>query len=98
MTDGIARAPQDERRNVGEGREGRVRRLQAEVGSRARQGEPLAEIDHDVITPSGLSEESRSALWLLAWSYQEAGSQRYQARQAQLRHDIARRPPALGCE
>lgn len=47
---------------VQHGREGPFRRLQVEVGVRARRGEPLAQIDHEVIAPSSLSEDDKSAL------------------------------------
>ena len=90
--------PDREGRDFDGGREGRVRRLQVEVGRRAREGEPLAEIDHDVIASSELSDESKSALWLLGWSHQEAGRNRYLARQARLMDRVARRPSVLGRE
>ena len=42
--------------------------LQHEVDARLRCGEPFAQIEHDVIEPSDLSEEDKSALWLYGWS------------------------------
>jgi multidrug efflux pump subunit AcrA (membrane-fusion protein) len=90
--------PHREDRDFDRGREGRVRRLQVEVGRRAWEGEPLAEIDHDVILSSELSDESKSALWLLGWSHQEAGRDRYLARQARLMDDVTRRPSVPGRE
>ena len=38
--------------------------LQREVDMRLREGAPFAQIEHDVIEPSALSEEDKSALWL----------------------------------
>jgi hypothetical protein len=42
--------------------------LQREIDERLNGGDPLAKIEHDVIEPSGLSEEGKSALWLYGWA------------------------------
>src|SRR3989442_118929 len=75
---------------VHRGREGPFRGLQVEVGRRARRGEALAQIDDEVIAPSALSEDDKSALWLYGWAYQEGGKRRYEDRQAQVRRQGAR--------
>ena len=45
-----------------------ISELQREVEVRLRDGEPFVRIEHDVIEPSNLSEEDKSALWLYGWS------------------------------
>jgi hypothetical protein len=42
--------------------------LQHEIEERLRGGQPLAEIECDVIDPSDLSEDDKSALWLYGWA------------------------------
>jgi hypothetical protein len=60
--------------------------LRHEVDVRLRGGEPLAQIEHDVIEPSDLSEEDKSALWLYGWASLDDGRRRYpQRRDAVLR-------------
>jgi hypothetical protein len=60
--------------------------LQQEVDLRLRGGEPLARIEHDVIEPSDLSEEDKSALWLYGWASLDDGPLRHpQHRDAVLR-------------
>jgi hypothetical protein len=54
--------------------------LQHEVDVRLRGGEPLAQIEHDVIEPSDLSEEDKSALWLYGWASLDDGPLGYQQR------------------
>jgi hypothetical protein len=54
--------------------------LQREVGVRLRGGEPLAQIEHDVIEPSDLSEEDKSALWLYGWASRDDGPLGYPQR------------------
>jgi hypothetical protein len=73
-------------------REGRVAGLsviadlQREVDMRLREGAPFAQIEHDVIEPSALSEEDKSALWLYGWaSRDERPSRGPQHREAFLR-------------
>lgn len=50
--------------------------LQREIDERLNGGEPLAKIEHEVIEPSGLSEESKSALWLYGWASLDDGALR----------------------
>ena len=47
--------------------------LQREVDMRLREGAPFAQIEHDVIEPSALSEEDKSALWLYGWASRGEG-------------------------
>jgi hypothetical protein len=62
-------------------------RLREAVGVRASQGEPLDTIEQDLIEPSDLSDEHKSALWLYGWACREAGVASYQRRQHQLRRN-----------
>jgi hypothetical protein len=60
--------------------------LQREVDVRLRGGEPFAQIEHNVIEPSDLSEEDKSALWLYGWASLDEGPLRHpQRRDAVLR-------------
>jgi hypothetical protein len=76
----------------------RMGRLQTEVARRAGGGEMLSGIDRDVIAPSGLSEEGKSALWLYGWAHREGGRRRYEDRQARFRHQAGRLRPPWGNE
>lgn len=45
-----------------------------EIVLRLERGEPLAEVEAEVVEPvPGLSEDERAALWLSAWSYRPGG-------------------------
>jgi hypothetical protein len=68
-------------------------RLQGIVGARAAQGDRIEDINREVIAPSDLSEEHKSALWLYGWTARASAQQRYQIRQARRRMG---RPSALG--
>ena len=59
--------------------------LQTEVGTRLRRGDSFARVEDEVIEPSGLNEDQKSALWLYGWSYVEAGLQRYEQHRAEFR-------------
>jgi hypothetical protein len=72
--------------------------VQTEVGARLRRGDSFSSIEDEVIEPSGLSEEQKSALWLYGWSYIEAGRRRYDARQQLIRRQAKQLQPALGTE
>lgn len=72
--------------------------LQTEVGARLRRGDSFSSIEDEVIEPSGLSEEHKSALWLYGWSYVEAGRRRYEERQHLIRRQAAHLRPAFGRE
>jgi hypothetical protein len=53
--------------------------LVREIDERMRQGESFASIEDDVIDPSGLSEDQKSALWLYGWSFVDSRRQRREA-------------------
>ena len=65
-------------------------RLREAVGARASQGDSLDTTEQDLIEPSGLSDEHKSALWLYGWACREAGVASYQRRQQQLRRAARR--------
>lgn len=50
-----------------------------EIDARMHRGESFSSIEDDVIDPSGLSEENKSALWLFGWSFVDLGAQRREA-------------------
>jgi hypothetical protein len=47
----------------------RAPELQDEVVASAQSGVGLEQIEHTLIHPSGLSEDEKAALWLLAWCH-----------------------------
>jgi hypothetical protein len=53
--------------------------LRCEIDARMHRGESFSSIEDDVIDPSGLSEEQKSALWLFGWSFVDLGAQRSEA-------------------
>jgi hypothetical protein len=72
---------------------GRIRRkmtyaaLKEAVGARASGGESLDAIGADLIEPSGLPDEQKSALWLYGWICRQEGVSRYERRQQQSRRN-----------
>jgi hypothetical protein len=54
--------------------------FQREIDERLNGGEPLAQIEYDVIEPSGLCEEDKSALWLYGWASLDDGALRHPQR------------------
>ena len=50
--------------------------LLTEVELAVLAGRNLAQIEAEILAPSGLDEESRSAVWLCAWGYGERASRR----------------------
>jgi hypothetical protein len=72
--------------------------LQRIIETRASCGEPLEAIEEQLIEPSGLPEDERSALWLYGWSCREAGRLHYQRRQQQLRRRARYESPRIGNE
>ena len=69
--------------------------LQREVDQRVRCGAPFWQIEHDLIEPSDLCEEDKSALWLYGWAYLEDGPLRYRERQVAISREAASRRPAF---
>jgi hypothetical protein len=53
--------------------------LHHEVDVRMRNGEPFSWVEDEVIEPSGLSAEEKSALWLYGWSFVDWRAQRREA-------------------
>ena len=47
----------------------RVRQLRAAIATRLERGDTLDTVERELIVPSGLPEELRSALWVYAWSH-----------------------------
>jgi hypothetical protein len=45
-----------------------LRQLRAEVAARLERGDSLDSVERELIVPSRLSEERKSALWLYGWS------------------------------
>lgn len=61
--------------------------LKEAVGARASRGESLDAIAADLIEPSGLPDEQKSALWLYGWVCRQEGVLRYERRQQQTRRN-----------
>jgi hypothetical protein len=61
--------------------------LKDAVGVRATSGDSLDSIADDLIEPSGLPDEHKSALWLHGWICREAGMASYAQRQQQVRRN-----------
>jgi hypothetical protein len=61
--------------------------LKEAVGARASHGEPLDAIAADLIEPSELPDEHKSALWLYGWICRQEGVLRYERRQQQTRRN-----------
>jgi hypothetical protein len=53
--------------------------LHEAIERRMRRGESFSTVEHEIIEPSGLSDEAKSALWLYAWSYVDWRAQRREA-------------------
>jgi hypothetical protein len=47
--------------------------LQHEIDVRLRGGESFPQVEHEVIEPSDLAEDDKSALWLYGWASRETG-------------------------
>jgi hypothetical protein len=69
----------------GFGRTGTYAALKDMVGARAGGGESLDAIGADLIEPSGLPDEQKSALWLYGWICRQEGVSRYERRQQRTR-------------
>ena len=53
--------------------------LRCEIDARMHRGASFSSIEDDVIDPSGLSEDQKSALWLYGWSFVALDAQRREA-------------------
>jgi hypothetical protein len=53
--------------------------LHEAIERRMRRGESFSTVEDEIIEPSGLSDEAKSALWLYAWSYVDWRAQRREA-------------------
>jgi hypothetical protein len=49
------------------------------VDSRMRNGDSFSSVEDEVIEPSGLSADQKSALWLYGWSFVDWRAQRREA-------------------
>ncbi len=54
--------------------------LQAAIEAAMRGGQSLSTVEDEIIEPSRLSDEAKSALWLYAWSFVDWRAQRREAR------------------
>jgi hypothetical protein len=41
--------------------------LQVEIANRLRRGEPLRQIEDELIRPSSVTDDAKAALWLYGW-------------------------------
>jgi hypothetical protein len=69
--------------------------LQQEVDLRLGRGEPLSQIEDDLINPSDLSEEGKAVLWLYGWACLEKGPRGCQQTQDDIRLRAVGRPVVL---
>lgn len=53
--------------------------LQGAIEVGMRRGESFSTIEDEIIEPSGLSDEAKSALWLYGWSFVDWHTQRREA-------------------
>ena len=53
--------------------------LQGAIEERMRRGESFSTVEDEIIEPSRMSDEAKSALWLYAWSYVGWRAQRQEA-------------------
>jgi len=54
--------------------------LERAIDARMRRGESFSTIEDELIEPSRLSSEAKSALWLYGWSFVDRRAQRQEAR------------------
>ena len=57
----------------------RLTELQRAIDAGMRRGESLSTVEDEIIEPSPLSDEEKSALWLYAWSFVDWPAQRREA-------------------
>jgi hypothetical protein len=65
---------------IGEVTRATLGELVREVDSRMRNGDSFSSVEDEVIEPSGLSADQKSALWLYGWSFVDWRAQRREAR------------------
>jgi hypothetical protein len=53
--------------------------FQRAIDARMRSGASFSSVEDDLIEPSRLSDEAKSALWLYAWSFVDSRAQRQEA-------------------
>jgi hypothetical protein len=53
--------------------------LQGAIEAGMRSGESFSSVEDEIIEPSRLSDEAKSALWLYAWSFVDREAQRREA-------------------
>jgi hypothetical protein len=53
--------------------------LQGAIDRGMRRGKSLSTVEDEIIEPSRLSDEAKSALWLYAWSFVDGRAQRREA-------------------
>jgi hypothetical protein len=53
--------------------------LQGAIDAGMRQGASLSTVEDEIIEPSRLSDDAKSALWLYAWSFVDWRAQRREA-------------------
>ena len=56
-----------------------LRELRDEVEFCMRRGDSFSTVEDEVIEPSRLSDDQKSALWLFGWSFVSHGAQRKEA-------------------
>jgi|1186.fasta_scaffold03342_5 hypothetical protein len=54
--------------------------FQRAIDARMRRGESFSNLEDELIEPSQLSDEAKSALWLYGWSFVDRREQRREAR------------------
>ena len=57
----------------------RLTELQRAIDAGMRRGESFSTVEDEIIEPSRLSDEEKSALWLYAWSFVDWRAQRREA-------------------
>ena len=53
--------------------------LERAIDAAMRRGKSFSMVEDQIIEPSRLSDDAKSALWLYAWSFVDAGAQRREA-------------------
>lgn len=53
--------------------------LKGAIDMRMRRGASFSTVEDEIIEPSRLSDEAKSALWLYAWSFVDSRAQRREA-------------------